>query len=110
MFDLARWRARQPWLDTVLTVTDRFGAVGGGPLSASIALAAFVSLFPLLLVVIAVIGFVSSSDTGFASQLVESLGLRGRAAGVVRDALQTAEGSRQAASVSPALPSRLSPA
>ena len=55
---VARWRA----LDAVLRVTDRFGAVGGGPLSASIALSTFLSLFPLLLVGIAVIGFLSSGD------------------------------------------------
>ena len=46
-----RWRARWPAGSTrVLRVTDRFGAVGGGPLSASIALSTFLSLFPLLLV------------------------------------------------------------
>jgi membrane protein len=50
-------------------------------------------------VVIAVIGFVSSGDSGFASSLVRDLGLRGRAAEIVQDAIDTAEGSRQAASV-----------
>ncbi len=38
---------------------ERFGEIGGGPLSSSIALATFLSLFPLLLVAIAVVGFVS---------------------------------------------------
>ena len=99
MFDLARWRARWRWLDAVLSVTDRFGAIGGGPLAASIALSTFVSLFPLLLVVIAVMGFLSSSDAGFAGDLVHDLGLRGDAAQTVRDALATAEESRQAASI-----------
>jgi membrane protein len=99
VFDIARWRARFGWLDAVLCVTDRFGAIGGGPLSSSIALATFVSLFPLLLVIIAVIGFVSSNDAGFAVDLVEQLGLSGSAADTVTDALKTAEGSRQAASI-----------
>lgn len=99
MFDLARWRARFRWLDAVLQVTDRFGAVGGGPLSSSIALATFVSLFPLLLVIIAVVGFVSSSDADFALDLIRELGLRGSAADTARDALETAESSRRAASV-----------
>lgn len=99
MFDIARWRARWPWLDAVLCVTDRFGAIGGGPLSSSIALATFVSLFPLLLVIIAVLGFVSSGDADFALRLVRDLGLRGRAAEIVRDSLETAESSRRAASV-----------
>ncbi|MEO7428829.1 MAG: YhjD/YihY/BrkB family envelope integrity protein [Acidimicrobiales bacterium] len=99
MFDLARWRARWPWLDAVLRVSDRFGAVGGGPLSSSVALATFVSLFPLLLVVIAIVGFVSSAKSDFAVQLINDLGLRGTAAQTVRDALTTAEGSRKAASI-----------
>ena len=99
MFDLARWRARYGWLDAVLRVTERFGAVGGGPLAAAIALSTFVSLFPLLLVIIAVVGFWSSSDADFAQRLVSDLGLHGEAADTVRDALETAEGSRQAASV-----------
>jgi membrane protein len=99
VFDLARWRARFGWLDAVLRATERFGAVGGGPLSSSIALSTFVSLFPLLLVVIAVLGFVSSSDSGFAVRLVGELGVRGKAADTVRDALETAEGSRSAASI-----------
>jgi membrane protein len=99
VFDLAHWRARWSWLDIVLRVNERFGAVSGGPLSSSITLATFLSLFPLLLVIIAVVGFVSSSDADFALRLVRELGLRGRAAEVVRDALEAAEGSRKTASV-----------
>jgi membrane protein len=82
-----------------MAVNERFNAVGGGPLSSSIALAAFVSLFPLLLVIIAVLGFVSSGDSGFAVRLVHDLGLRGSTADTVRDALQSAEESRTAASI-----------
>lgn len=99
MFDVAKWRKRWPRLDAMLSVNDRFGAIGGGPLASSIALAAFVSLFPLLLVIIAVIGFISSGDAGFATSLIDDLGLRGRAAETVRDAITTAEGSRKAASI-----------
>ena len=99
VFDIARWRARFGWLDATLRVTERFGAVGGGPLSSSIALATFVSLFPLLLVVIAVLGFVSSGDADFSQRLVRDLGLEGRAADTLIDALETAEGSRRAASI-----------
>lgn len=83
----------------VLSVAERFGAVGGGPLSSSITLATFLSLFPLLLVAIAVIGFVSSGDTGFTRSLISDLGLRGEAARIFEDAVTTAESSRQAASV-----------
>jgi membrane protein len=82
-----------------MRVNDRVGAIGGGPLSASIALAAFLSLFPLLLVATAVLGFLASGDSGFAARLVGDLGLSGRSAQVVTDAISAAQGSRQAASI-----------
>ena len=96
---LDRLRARFGWLDEVLTVHERVGAVGGGPLSSSIALAGFLSLFPLLLVAIAVLGFVSANDTHFPAEVVDQLGLTGSAADQVLDALDRAEHSRRAASL-----------
>ena len=95
----ARWRARWPWLDRVLTVQERFGAVGGGPLSSSITLATFLSIFPLLLVLIAVVGFLSAGRSDFTSDVISELGLRGEAAQSVEDAIAIAEDSRQAASI-----------
>ncbi len=86
-------------IDWGLRASERFGAVGGGPLASSITLAAFPSLFPLLLVGIAVVGFLSSGDDALAADLVADIGLQGRAAEVVTDAVAAAEGSRQAASV-----------
>ena len=78
---------------------ERVSAVGGGPLSSSIALAGFLSLFPLLLVGVAVLGFVSAENTDFASDVVDQLGLEGKAADQVVDVIDTAEGSRRTASV-----------
>ena len=78
---------------------ERVGAVGGGPLSSSIALAGFLSLFPLLLVGVAVLGFVSAENTDFASEVVDQLGLEGKAADQVVDVIDTAEGSRKGATV-----------
>jgi membrane protein len=95
----ARWRARWPWLDTALTVNERFSAVGGGPLSSSITLATFLSLFPLLLVAISVVGFVSSGDAAFTNRIIDDLGLQGEAAELVESAISTAEDSRRAASI-----------
>lgn len=92
-------RARFGWFDTTLTVHERVGAVGGGPLSSSIALAGFLSLFPLLLVAIAVLGFLSANDTDFAADIVDQLGLTGSAADQVLRALERAEHSRRAASL-----------
>ncbi|MET0727505.1 MAG: YihY/virulence factor BrkB family protein [Acidimicrobiales bacterium] len=99
MFDLNRWRTRFRWLDALLRFNERFGAVGGGPLSASIGLTAFVSLFPLMLVAISVVGFVSSGNDTFTQDLIAELNLEGRSAEVVTDAISTAEASRRAASI-----------
>ena len=94
-----RWRARWGWLDTALSVHERFGAVSGGPLSSSLALTMFLSLFPLLLVLIAVVGFVSSGNAEFTSDVISELGLQGDAARAVEDAITVAEGSARAASI-----------
>jgi membrane protein len=90
---------RFPWLRTALAVHQRVGDVGGGPLSSSIALAGFLSLFPLLLLGISVVGFVASDRSEFADQVVDNLGLTGRAADQVLDVIHNAEDSRRATSV-----------
>lgn len=96
---LARLRARWHVVDAVMTVNERVGIVGGGPLSAALALAAFVSLFPLILVGIAVVGFVANNDVNLAAETVDRLGLTGQAAETVLDAFQTAQETRRAATV-----------
>ncbi|MGH9114153.1 MAG: YihY/virulence factor BrkB family protein [Acidimicrobiales bacterium] len=96
---LERICRRFPWLRPAVDVHRRVGAVGGGPLSSSVALAGFLSLFPLLLVGIAVLGFLSAGDVDFPDEVVEQLGLEGRAAREVVDVLDAAENSRRAASL-----------
>ncbi len=96
---LDRLRERFPWLGTPLAVHRRVSDVGGGPLASSIALAGFLSLFPLLLVAIAVLGALSANDTDFASEVVDQLGFTGAAADQVREVLTNAEDSRRTASV-----------
>jgi membrane protein len=82
-----------------LPVHERVSAVGGGPLASSIALGGFLSLFPLLLVGVAVLGFVSAGETDFPNRVVDQLGLEGEAADQVVEIIDTAEQSRRAASV-----------
>lgn len=96
---LDRLCERFAWLRTPITVHQRVGDVGGGPLASSIALAAFLSLFPLLLVGIAVVGFVAANDTDFVDEIVEQFGLTGSAAELVTDAIGNAEDSRRTASI-----------
>lgn len=96
---LPRLRARLRWFDTVMTVHERVGAVGGGAYSSALALAAFVSLFPLMLVLIAIVGFFSSSNVDLAAETVQRLGLTGQAAETMENAFSAAERTRATATV-----------
>jgi membrane protein len=89
-----------PFLKPVAAVQRRYGDVGGNHLAAALTLQAFLSIFPLLLVAIAVLGFVAAgSQTDVAGRLVENLGLKGESAKMVTDAVGSAKSSRKAASV-----------
>jgi membrane protein len=90
---------RWPWATAAIDTQKRFGEVKGGYLSAAITLAAFLSLFPLLLVAISVIGVVFNNKADLASTVVRELSLSGEAETLVRDTLDTARESRRAASV-----------
>ena len=65
------------------SVQARVGELGGGFLASAVTLALFLSLFPMLLVAIAVLGFLSAGDSSLANDLVSDLGLTGDAATVV---------------------------
>ncbi len=71
----------------------------GSSLATAVTLSAFLSLFPLLLVVIAVVGFFSSHSSDLAGSAISNLGLTGEAATALRSAITQAEKSRRAASV-----------
>ena len=92
---------RFPFLVTAWAVQKRFGELNGSYLASAITLSSFLSLFPLLLVAISVVGFFSSGDPTLARDTVRFLGLSGssEAATIVTDAIQTAEESKAAASI-----------
>lgn len=96
---LKRLCGRWAWLDTAIDVHARVAAIGGASLAAAIALNGFLSLFPLLLVGISVVGVFSAGDTSFGPDLIDRIGLQGDSAGVFTDALAAAESSRRAASI-----------
>ncbi|HEV2766748.1 MAG TPA: YihY/virulence factor BrkB family protein [Acidimicrobiales bacterium] len=95
------YSARWPWLGIALDVQRRFGEVHGGSLAASVALAGFLSLFPLVLVAIAVVGFFAANRADLTGDAISFLGLprSGDAASVLTAAIATASESRRAASV-----------
>jgi membrane protein len=90
-----RWR----WLGWALAVHKRYGELYGNQMASAVTLTAFLTLFPLVLVGIAVIGFVSVGSDDLPERIVENLGLTGRAADTITDAVGTAERSRRLASV-----------
>jgi membrane protein len=90
---------RWAWVGTALRVQERFGELHGGYLAAAVTLNAFLSLFPLILVGVAVIGWISSGSPDLPERIASGLGLTGDAAKAVTSAVATAEESRAAASV-----------
>jgi membrane protein len=89
---VARWR----WFATAVRVQARFSEVHGGYLAAAVTLAAFTSIFPLLLVTVGVVGFLSL-DADVPAQVIGRLGLTDEAANLVLRAIETAKESRRSA-------------
>jgi len=93
-----RWRPTRLALD----VQNRYSELHGGQLASAITLSAFLSLLPLLLVAIAVLGFFSAaSSKDLAKEVIENLQLdrSSQTAELITEAMRTAESSRKAASV-----------
>jgi len=86
--------ARWSWLETAIRVQERFSELRGGYLASAITLAAFVSLFPLLLLATAVVGWFSVRSFDLAGRVIFELGLSGDAAKAVRTAVATAAEGR----------------
>ena len=60
---------------------------------------AFLALFPILVLAIAIIGIFVENPATFANKIVETLGLSGQAASTITDATRVAKDSRVASSI-----------
>jgi membrane protein len=80
-------------------VQDRDRELNGNYLAAAVTLSAVLSIFPLVLVVLAVVGFFSSGNSHLANDLIKNFGLSGKSADTLREAIATAQKSRKAASI-----------
>lgn len=89
---------RFPPLGWAMKVQERYGDLHGNNLAAAVTFQAFVSLFPLLLVAVAVIGWIAGDGTDVAGSVVRELGLNGDARAAVVDAVDAAKDSKKAAS------------
>jgi membrane protein len=95
-----RWfTAGKDALGVAKQVQRRYVEIGAAALASAITLSAFLSMIPLLVVGIAVLGFVASGQPDLGSSLVDRLGLTGAAADLIQDAVSQAADSRRAASV-----------
>ena len=93
-------RRRWGWLDVAVSVQQRFGELNGGHLAGAVTLSAFLALFPIVLVAVAVLGFFAGGRPDLTDQIVDALALpRGSAAAeTISDTIQVAEQSKRAAS------------
>lgn len=70
-----------------------------GNLAAAISMRGFLALFPIIVLCIAVVGFVVGDATKFADDVVKALGLSGDAAKVITDATKTAQRTKVASTI-----------
>lgn len=94
-------RERWAWFDAAVQVQERFGELQGGQLAAAVTLAAFLSIFPLILVAVALLGFFSDGRPEITDDILDLLAIPpgGEAADTVGDAIATARESRRTASI-----------
>jgi membrane protein len=99
-----RWHGledRSTVVAVAAAVQGRFGELNGGYLASAVTLSSFLSVFPLMLVAVAVLGFFSTGHPDVTGNLLDALAIpRGTdAAHTIAETIQTAEESRKAASV-----------
>ena len=92
---LDRVRAH-PIVVTAVGVQERVRDIEGAPLASAVTLTFFLTLFPVLLVAIAVLGFVAVDNADLAADLIDDLGLTGDVADMLSDSIDAARDSRSA--------------
>lgn len=96
---VGRFVERRPWLRLPIEVVTRTTDLNGGYAANAVTLIAFISLFPLLLVVVSVIGLLTGSNPRLSSDVVDFLGLTGDAAKTMTDTLGRARQSGATGSI-----------
>jgi membrane protein len=85
------WGDRFKPFGVVLQMQDRFSELHGNYLAGAITLQAFLSLFPLMLLILSVAGFiVANHNPNLAVEIIKKLGISGAAAGQLSEALAKA--------------------
>jgi membrane protein len=82
-----------------MAVKDRYDDTQGNITAGAFTLALFISIFPLLILGTAVVGFLAANQDDFTNELISRIGLDGDAATTMRDAVTAASNDRHAASI-----------
>lgn len=95
-----QWRQRvAAGVDWAVDVQRRFSEINGSGLAAALTMRSFLAIFPLLVLAIAVLGFLSVGTEDLADRVVDNLGVTGSAAETVTEAVDAAQRSRRTATV-----------
>jgi membrane protein len=86
-------------IDWIRELQRRYDAIGGPTLAGGVTLYGFLALFALLVLAVAVLGFVSADNTHLAADITKELGLTGDAAKIVTDSVAAAQRSRRLTTV-----------
>jgi membrane protein len=90
---------RVPPLKYALSIQDRYSSLHGNVSANSITLTAFLALFAVTLLAVALVGYLDRSDVNVAKSITSWLGLSGDAGQVVTDAVRTASSSARFATI-----------
>ena len=85
-----------PAVSTALAVQTRYGDLNGGDVGSAITLSLFLSVFPLVLVAVIVLGFIADNDTQFIDDAISDMGLTGQAADLFTGLVQSAQNNKGA--------------
>jgi membrane protein len=86
-------------VDGVRELQRRYNAIAGPTLAAGVTLYGFLALFALLVLAVAVLGFLSADNSHLAEEIVHGIGLTGDAAKIVTESVDAAQRSRSITTV-----------
>jgi len=84
-------RQKTPWLDHLVQAGRRYGADQGNQLAAAVTYFSFLSLFPILLLAISILGFVLKNQPDLRQKIITKIGdaLPGGSSGVISNVIDS---------------------
>ena len=91
-----KFRAKWPWLDHVMHMNDRYGEQGGNYYAAGITYFSVLSIFPLIMLVVAVVAMVLAGNEDLLNDIIDDIkdSASGDLGDTLTDILNTAIGQR----------------